>query len=133
MSFDYTRMKATANRLVKKFGKSGKSDVLVKEINESFDPVSGTKTSQESTHSFIGVFMPASNDTIRDLDIRLKDTGLVYKQYKVLIVDGSQLPTVAFETNDKIRVDGKDWNIAGVTIMNPNAGEPIYWTIAIGI
>jgi hypothetical protein len=130
MAFNYGKMTATAKRLIKKFGKPA---VLVKEANEVFDPITGFKTSTEVLHNFIGVFAPVSSDKIKDLDLRMKAQGLVYKQYKFLTVDGAQIYPVVFAPTDKIRLDGLDWNIAGITIVDPGIEKPVVWKIAIGI
>ena len=86
MSFDYAKMKSTASRLLKKFGKPITIQVLT---GEADDPVTMSKVSTYTNSTGYGVTMPIKSNEVDGSLILASDVRLIIENIDLEPVVGS--------------------------------------------
>jgi len=102
MSFDYARTKATADRLIKRFGSEL---TFSRETGETFDPATGTTTSTTSTFTADVVWTEFRKDEI--------DGTLVQRGDARLLVAGDP------QIDDRVTKDGEEYRIIATEPLKP--------------
>ena len=116
MSDFYTKMAATASRLIGKYGQA----MAIKRVSGgTIDPVTGTVTAGTSS--------------------TLATTGIL-QRYPDSLIDGTRIltsdrlailaPTAEPAMTDKLAFNGKDWTIASIQTANP-AGTPLVYFVQV--
>lgn len=91
----------------------------------------GEVTGQGTTTQTVPVVrLPATSSKLADLDIRNDLGSTVNKKLAFVLIAGKDL-TFDLENNQVVTMDGEDWNIIGVTPVNPNVGNAILWKVAL--
>jgi hypothetical protein len=108
-TFDYSRLKATADRLLARFGKSSPMVLLEPGANSgsSFDPVQGPPI----PHSTVGVIMGYSQNAQQNPRIEADDR-------RALVAIGS-LAGVVPKTDWLLQVAGKSYRIINIAPLEP--------------
>ena len=125
-NFDYKKAQKTALNLIKKFGR----EVTLARVTSTNDPVTGvvTVTDTQTTLATV-VSLPASGNTVQAFDNKFKE---LLKQGKIRFFYAAA-KGLAFEPDagDYFEFDGKVWELAGSTPLNP-AGLPVLYTLGVG-
>jgi hypothetical protein len=118
MTFDYSRMVATSNRLIERFGQLGSIQRPGTPTGPSYNPTPGTPTS----HAARFVITAYSS---REVD----GTRILTSDKKALISPGSLSidPTM---TDLLIEADGASWKIVDVETLRP-AGTTLLYTAQV--
>lgn len=130
MPFDYAAAQQTALELLTEFGQTVP---LVRKSAGTFDPATGGLTGQtDTTQNVVLASLPASGGTVQAFDDRLRQDlikgRLRFFIMSAILADGS---AVTFEpkAGDLLTFEGKKWELAGATPLNP-AGTPVVFNIA---
>lgn len=102
MPFDYGPLRATAKRLLTRFGRSVVLDRAAGD-SQSYDPVNGTFSGSSATLSGVGVLVPFSANEL--------NMGTIVKSDRKLIYQGDKL-----EVGDKYG----DWRVHDLTDIDPD-------------
>ncbi len=122
-TFNYIGAQNTALGLIQKFGQS----ITIYRTSSDYDPVTGEVTNSiySSTPADV-VTLPASKGTITGFDNKFVE-DLIRGKGRFFYVAATGL-TFDPEPGDILAFEGKTWDIAGTTPLNP-AGTPVYFTI----
>lgn len=130
--FNYERSKATALRLITKFGQTG---TLTRHTagtgGRPWEPVGDTVDVYEVRIAAL----PASKGTIEAFDIRLDDNLVMqnvrfaYMAVQMKHISGSGADSITPKPTDVLEFNGEKVTILGTTPLNP-AGTPVYYPVA---
>lgn len=125
--FDYARSRATADRLIVRFGRA----VPIKRAQPAgnpWDPPLGALSVYEAK----AAVLPASQGTIEAFDNRLEGGTLIEENLRFLLmsaemkkVEGVGPDAIEPKSGDVVHFDGERWVVLGCTPMNP-AGTAVY-------
>ncbi|WP_019170671.1 hypothetical protein [Pseudaminobacter salicylatoxidans] len=124
-TFNYAKSQATAERLLKKFGRAVTLKRLVPGGGSPWDP--GEPTWQE--YPATAAVLPASKDTIEAFDNRLEGGTLIDEQLRYVLMSAVGLP-VEPKSLDVVNFDNNDWVVLGCTPLNP-AGTPVLYPMGV--
>lgn len=125
--FDYARSAATADRLIKRFGRVVPYGRNVPGTGPAHNP--GPSTWDDSTQAVI-VILPASKGPLRFFDNMLEPGTLIDAQWRFCYLspkksDGTLLGFQPAST-DRVFFDGHHWSVLGATPLNPG-GVDVYF------
>lgn len=122
MAFDYIKAQNTAVRLISKFG----ATMPLMRMSSDYDPVTGVNSNELMQISEATVVsLPASSGAVKFDNRFLEDL----KQGRIRFFYVAALGLdFAPEAGDHFYFEGKTWDIAGATPLNP-AGVPVIYTI----
>lgn len=116
MSYDYSKLAATASKLLTKYGKNIE---LKRVAGGSVDPVTGQVTAgMSSTLKTNGIFRAYPDSVI--------DGTRILKSDREVIIDGTVEPKIT----DKIVIGGEDWIIKNVVAQKPANSALVYFVQA---
>lgn len=104
MSFDYSKSKQLADRLIAAFGVEL---TYTRQTDADFDPATGTVTASEETFSANTVWLSYEEDQI--------DGTLVQQGDARILVSGTPI------VGDIVTQDGEDWRIISTSPLEPAA------------
>lgn len=130
MPFDYAAAAASALELIQEFGQSV---TMTRTSAGTFDPGAGSISGATTqTQTVVVVSLPASGGTVQAFDDRLRQEliagRLRFFYMAPTLADGSALTFVP-KPGDLLTFEGKKWELAGSTPLNP-AGTPVLYNIA---
>lgn len=109
----YTKMAATALRLLTKFGKTV---TLVRVTGDSYDPITGAAVDgTDAPVTTTGLIKPYPDKMIDGTRILSGDRELVLSN------EQEPLPT------DKVVVGGENWAIVDIKTVKPDDATPVVW------
>ena len=124
MKFDYPGAQATAERLIAKFGEL----YPVIRFNKQYDAVNGQMTvTQYGLWNVNMVTLPATSSKTTGFDNRFKE-DLKTGELRYFIVSANGLG-VELTGGDQLLFDGKVWDIAGSTPLNPTGKHEILYNV----
>lgn len=123
-TFNYAKSQATAERLLKKFGRPV---TLKRQVpgGPAWDP--GVPTWQE--YPAIAAVLPYAKGTIEAFDNRLEGGTLIEERLRYVLMSPVGLP-IEPKSGDRVNFDGHDWTVLGCTPLNP-AGTPVLYPMGV--
>jgi len=115
MSFDYTRARATATRLIQRFGQE---ITVPRTTGGTHDPVTGeTSGGTDASITVTGVALDA-----REVFRSPADTQMIQSGDQAVYIEAGQ----AIEQGETLRIDGVDWQIAELRPLSPAGTTVMY-------
>lgn len=113
MSFDYSKLRATATRLLTD---KGLACTLRKKTVGAYNPATGSVTTATTDYAIVGVLLNYSKSLINDTD------SLIQVNDRKAIIQGDIAP----DTDDEFIFNGTIYRIISVKITNPAGLAVIY-------
>lgn len=114
-SFDYTRTRATAERLISRFGQTG----ALRRTTSSTDPFNPTQTTTDYTCTCVVL-----DYSKRDID------GTLIKQTDQMVYLSTSGLTITPETTDRLVVGGAVLTVVNVNPLSP-AGTVVFYELQV--
>lgn len=132
-TFDYAKSAATAQRLLKKFGRQ----IEIKRSVPGNGPPHNPGPASWITYSATAATLPASKGTIEAFDNRLDGGTLIDERLRYVIMSpqmtrtsASGPETIEPKSTDVLTFDGHKWTVLGCTPLNP-AGTPVLYPMGV--
>ncbi|PWJ80639.1 hypothetical protein C7441_112181 [Pseudaminobacter salicylatoxidans] len=133
--FNYAKSQATAERLLKKFGRSL---LISREFSEA-DPAKPWEPGVAYTATYLAfaAVLPASKGTIEAFDNRLEGGTLIDERLRYVLMSPVMTRTSTLgpdiiepQSLDVLTFDGREWTVLGCTPLNP-AGPAVLYPMGV--
>jgi hypothetical protein len=139
-TFNYAKSAATAQRLLKKFGRPNPKHpepIYLRRSIPGDGPPHNPGPSTWITFSVQAAILPASKGTIEAFDNRLDGGTLIDEKLRYVLMSPQMTRTSATgpaaiepKSTDVLSFDGHDWTVLGCTPLNP-AGTPVLYPMGV--
>ncbi len=134
-TFNYAKSQATAERLLKKFGRqiTIRREIIEANPDRPWEP----GAVYTATYTATAAVLPASRGTVEAFDNRLENGSLIDERLRYVLMSPVMAKTsnlgpdvIEPQSLDVLTFDGHDWTVLGCTPLNP-AGTPVLYPMGV--
>ena len=125
MSDFYSRMQATADRLIKQYGKPQPGVLTRQQISKHDKVLNAVIEDQPLTTPITIVVLPASKGTVEAFDNRIKNGTIGLSRIRFVVASAFGV-TFEPEPKDTLTFEGENWEVLGCTPVKPGDTAIVY-------